>query len=127
MLNNSINNNSFDNLHYGQIILRNFGGQIPTGKDDLEKFEMIDHYKKPVLMFIFEGTEQMIDELDSFLSQSQYPYTISIDRDEDLRFLKDEGYFEASVYISKFSNLIKFINGFDSRRLHHFYNINTVT
>lgn len=95
--------------HFGKLLLSKYGNRINYGFDDLERFEMIDQLKKPVLNFGFWGTKRMIIDVHNFLSQFPYSFFIRTKKGFDLWNLPERGSRNAYVHISRFPNLIKFI------------------
>ena len=95
--------------HLGKILLEKYGDRITDGYYDLERFELIDQLKKPVLSFAFYGNKKKILEISHFLYQFPYSYIIRTKKGFDLWNLPEKGVRNAYVYISRFPKLIKFI------------------
>jgi hypothetical protein len=95
--------------HLGDLLLARYEKQIKSGFDDLERFELIDRLKKPVLYFAFSGTKRLIIDLHDCLSQFPYSFFIRTNKGLDIWNLPELGTRNAHVHISRFPNLIKFI------------------
>jgi hypothetical protein len=91
------------------LLLARYEKEIKSGFDDLERFELIDRLKKPVLYFAFSGTKRLIIELHDYLSQFPYSFFIRTNKGLDIWNLPELGTRNAHVHISRFPNLIKFI------------------
>lgn len=101
--------------HLGEILLKKYGNRITDGFYDLEKFELIDQLKKPVLSFGFYGNKKKILEIYSFLHQYPYSYFIRTKKGLDIWSLPEKGVRSAYVYISRFPKLIKFITEYERK------------
>ena len=99
--------------HLGDLLLEKYRNRIVSGFDDLEKFELIDQLKKPVLDFVFYGSKRIILEVYGLLSQSPYSFVIRTKKGLYLWSLPEKGYRNAYVHISRFPNLIRFISKYE--------------
>lgn len=99
--------------HLGDIILQKYEGILHTGFEDLKRFELIDRLEKPVLDFIFSGNKKKIIEVHEFLSGYPYAFTIRTKKGLDLWSLPERGVRNAYVFISRFPELIKFIQTYE--------------
>ncbi len=100
--------------HLGKLLLKKYRDRITTGFDDLEKFELVDRLEKPVLNFIFYGQKKIILDVYNFLSKHPYSFFMKTKRGPDIWKLPDRGTRNAYVYISRFPNLIKFIQKYEN-------------
>jgi hypothetical protein len=71
--------------------------------------QVIDELRKPILGFIFYGNRRIILEVHQFLSQFPYAFTVSTKKGLDLWALPEEGTRNAYVHITRFPQLIRFI------------------
>ena len=93
--------------HLGDLILEKYGDTIGGGVQDLEKFELVDLLKKPVMSFEVSGDEKLMLEVCEFLSQFPYAFTMS------LKDVPDRGFTVGYVYVSRFPRIINFIRRHD--------------
>ncbi len=96
--------------HFGAVLLKRYGDRISTGWEDLERFEMVDEFKKPVVGFGFRGGNKVFLELEGLLKESGYAFWIRTTKGKKVRELSKMGSSSAYVYVSKFPKLIKFIS-----------------
>ncbi len=99
--------------HLGDLLLQRYGNRITEGFTSLEKFELIDRLEKPVLDFIFYGNRKKILEVYDLLSGFPYSFTIRTKKGLDLWILPEKGSRNAYVHISRFPELIKFIDRYE--------------
>ena len=99
--------------HLGSVLLERFEERIDTGWEDLERFDRIDTFQKPVMSFGFMGSKKVILELDRILKTSGYAYWIYTRSKKKVRELSKMGSSSVYVYVSRFPNLIKFISRHD--------------
>ncbi|MBW2246451.1 MAG: hypothetical protein JRF62_04505 [Deltaproteobacteria bacterium] len=95
--------------HLGSLILERYHDRITTGWDDLQRFEMIDQLKKPVLSFIFYGNKRIIIDVYNFICKFPYSFVIKTKKGIDIWSLPEKGTRNAYVHISRFPKLIEFI------------------
>ena len=96
--------------HLGDLILKKYGHVITGGKQDLEAFELIDGLKKPAMSFEIRGDKELMLDVHEFLSRYPYAFTMSAAKGQQgLESLPDEGDFIADVLISRFPDLIEFV------------------
>jgi len=97
--------------HLGDLILKKYGNVITGGKQDLKAFELVDGLEKPVMSFEIRGDKELILDVHEFLSQSPYAFTVSAARGQQglESFPDDEGDFITDVFVSRFPNLIEFV------------------
>jgi len=101
--------------HLGDVLLERYRERIGAGFTDLENFELIDHFEKPVLDFIFYGNKRIILEVYDLISQYPYAFIMRTKIGYDLWNLPNRGSRNACVYISRFPKLIKFIREYEDK------------
>jgi len=101
--------------HLGDLLLEKYSKRILTGFDDLENFELIDRFEKPVLDFAFYGSKRKILEVYELISQFPYSFIMRTKKGYDLWALPERGSRNAYVYISRFPKLIKFIKNYEEK------------
>jgi len=100
--------------HLGEVILKRYRSRIVAGIEDIEALHKIDELTKPVMSFIFLGNKRMILDLYGLLSKSPYAFSVRTKKGFDIWRLPESGTRNAYVYLSRFPNLIKFIERHES-------------
>jgi len=100
--------------HLGHLILKKYGGVIGGGKQDLKEFKLIDGLEKPAMSFEIRGDKQLMLEVCELLSQHPYAFTMSAAKGQQgLESFPDEGDFLANVFVSRFPDLIEFVEKYE--------------
>ena len=96
--------------HFGAELLYLYEDRISTGWEDLERFDRVEGFKKPVVGFGFRGGKKVFLELESMLKKSGYAFWIRTTKGKKVSEISKMGSSSAYVYVSRFPKLIKLIS-----------------